>query len=399
MPIGCIMSQKKDMPDIRSTRDGYSSLDISASMAPVWCAILYPNRWTLSTHMQRTIVKKILHRNHDLHLLANDSIKDQLMLKDRALSAAAEGITISDFSLEGNPLIYANEGFERLTGYDHKDVVGKNCRFLQGKDTNPATIEQIRQAIHSQEPVTVEILNYRKDGQPFWNRLSITPVRDRDGNVTHFIGLQSDITERVKTEQALLKATEKLETTNSRMKGDLEAARQLQLDMLPNSVPDLPYLDIAVKMETAQEVGGDYYDFHVDRAGHLTLAIGDATGHGLKAGTIVTATKALFNMWAHLKNPVHFLKKTSGALKNMGFRNMYMAMIFAKITPGQLVYSSAGMPFAFYYDASASRVEELVVKGMPLAAFPDFAYQKKIIDLKSGDLLVFFFRRDSGTAQ
>ncbi|MBD3376049.1 SpoIIE family protein phosphatase [candidate division KSB1 bacterium] len=321
--------------------------------------------------------------------LVNDPLKDQLELKDRALSVAVEGITISDFSLDGNPIIYANEGFERLTGYDRQEVMGRNCRFLQGQDTDPETIQEIRQAIRDQVPVTVEILNYRKDSVPFWNRLSNTPVRDHEGNVTHFIGLQSDVTERVHAEKALREATLKLEAVNRNMKNDLEAARELQLDMLPERVPDLPYLDIAVQMKTAQEVGGDYYDFHIDRQGHLTFTIGDATGHGLKAGTIVTATKALFNMWAHYKNPVRFLKRASGALKDMGFRNMYMALVFAKITPDELVYSSAGMPYALYYDATASVVRELVVKGMPLAAFPDFPYRKKQIKLSRNDLIVF----------
>lgn len=334
-------------------------------------------------------MKKANDQTRNPTFLANDPLKDQVMLKDRALSAAAEGITISDFSLDGNPIIYANEGFERLTGYDRSEVMGRNCRFLQGKDTDLETIQAIRQAIQKQIPVTVEILNYRKDGMPFWNRLSITPVRDHKGNVTHFIGLQSDVTERVYAERALREAKLELEAVNRNMKNDLEAARELQLDMLPETVPDLPYLDIAVQMKTAQEVGGDYYDFHVDRQGHLTLTIGDATGHGLKAGTIVTATKAMFNMWYHYKNPVGFLKKASGALKRMGFRNMYMALIFAKITPDELVYSSAGMPYALYYDASASAVRELVVKGMPLAAFPDFPYRKKQIRLNKNDLIVF----------
>jgi phosphoserine phosphatase RsbU/P len=343
----------------------------------------------VSTHKQRIVVRKANNQTRNPTLLASGSLKDQLMLKDRALAAAAEGITISDFSLDGNPIIYANEGFERLTGYDRGKVIGRNCRFLQGQDTDPETIQEIRQAIRDQVPITVEILNYRKDRVPFWNRLSITPVRNPEGNVTHFIGLQSDVTERVRAEQALRNATRELETVNRSMKNDLEAARELQLDMLPERVPDLPYLDIAVQMKTAQEVGGDYYDYHIDRQGHLTLTIGDATGHGLKAGTIVTATKALFNMWYHYKNPVQFLKKASGALKRMGFRNMYMALIFAKITPYELVYSSAGMPYALHYDAAASTVRELVVKGMPLAAFPDFPYQNKRIELNRNDLILF----------
>jgi PAS domain S-box-containing protein len=94
---------------------------------------------------------------------------EQLALKDRALSAAAEGITISDARLPDNPLIYANSGFEQLTGYSIASIIGKNCRFLQGRGTNPAAAEEIRRALLEQRACVVEILNYRQDGTPFWN--------------------------------------------------------------------------------------------------------------------------------------------------------------------------------------------------------------------------------------
>ena len=95
-----------------------------------------------------------------------------LDLKDRALAAAAEGITISDPSLPDNPLIYVNSGFERITGYPAAAVLGKNCRFLQGPDTDPEAAAIIRQAVIEETECTVEILNYRRDGSSFWNRLS-----------------------------------------------------------------------------------------------------------------------------------------------------------------------------------------------------------------------------------
>ncbi|MCG6922702.1 MAG: PAS domain-containing protein, partial [Acidobacteria bacterium] len=121
-------------------------------------------------------------------------------LKDRALSATAEGIAIADARLKDQPIIYANAGFERLTGYPRDYVVGRNCRFLQGPDSDPRTADTIRRAIHRAEPCTVEILNYRKDRTTFWNRLSITPVKDERGEVTHFIGVQSDVTARRRAE-------------------------------------------------------------------------------------------------------------------------------------------------------------------------------------------------------
>jgi PAS domain S-box-containing protein len=323
-----------------------------------------------------------------VHLLSDQPKDYQFRLKDRALASVAEGITISDNLQKDNPIIYANDGFERLTGYDRQDVLGRNCRFLQGKDTDQAKISEIRNAIRNQQSCFVEILNYRKDGTPFWNGLSITPIRDETGQVTNFIGIQSDITKRKKFENALYRVSAKLEQTNQQMRKDLEDARQIQLAMLPSSLPQLPYLDIAVAMTTAQEVGGDYYDFY-PQDGKMTFALGDATGHGLKAGTIVTATKALFNSMAFIQNPTEILNKISSSLKEMGFRNMFMALLIAKLSKERFCISSAGMPFTFLYRQSDGQVNEIELKGMPLGSFPGFEYQSKEIIPNKGDVFLF----------
>jgi PAS domain S-box-containing protein len=112
------------------------------------------------------------------------------------MAAAAEGIVISDANQPGNPLIYVNDGFARLTGYSRGEALGRNCHFLQGQDTDPAALEQIRVSLRERRDCLVELLNYRKDGTPFWNRLSITPLQDVQGRLTHFVGVQSDITAR-----------------------------------------------------------------------------------------------------------------------------------------------------------------------------------------------------------
>ena len=172
------------------------------------------------------------------------------------------------------------------------------------------------------------------------------------------------------------------------MKNDLEDARELQLSMLPSILPKLPYLEIAVTMTTAQEVGGDYYDFFKD-GNNLTFAIGDATGHGLKAGTIVTATKALINSAIIHDNPDDILSKLSISLKDLGFRNMYMSMLLAKITNNKMVISSAGMPFTYYYRHSDQTVNEIPLEGVPLGSFTEFTYPSKKIDLNHGDTFLF----------
>lgn len=129
--------------------------------------------------------------------------ESRLKIFERSVESSNNGVVISDASKSPFPIIYVNPAFKEITGYQSDDeFIGKSCNFLQGPDTDPQTVEKIRQALHTRREVRVTIRNYRKDGTPFWNDLLISPVRDGD-KVTHFIGLQSDITDRVERQEAL----------------------------------------------------------------------------------------------------------------------------------------------------------------------------------------------------
>jgi PAS domain S-box-containing protein len=127
----------------------------------------------------------------------------ELRLKNRAMDEAQVGICICDVREPNEPLVYVNEGFERVTGYDTEELLGRNCRMLQGERTDPATTRRLRAAVDAEEPVVAELVNYRRDGTPFWNRVHLTPVDDESGTVTHYVGFQQDVTERTRTEQLI----------------------------------------------------------------------------------------------------------------------------------------------------------------------------------------------------
>jgi len=180
-----------------------------------------------------------------------------------------------------------------------------------------------------------------------------------------------------------------LEAENARQSKELEEARQLQLSMLPKELPQLPNLEIGVFMKTATEVGGDYYDFKLHDDGTLTAVIGDATGHGMQAGTMVSATKSLFHALADEPAPVRLLKKGTKAIKAMGLKNMFMALTIAKFKDNHMQVAAAGMPFPLIYRSSTGRVEEVVLKGMPLGGFANFPYKDKKFHLSAGDTVLF----------
>jgi PAS domain S-box-containing protein len=125
----------------------------------------------------------------------------ELRLKTRAMDGADIGITIADLSEPDAPLVYVNDGFERVTGYEPEEALGRNCRFLQGEATDPESVAAFRDAIEAQEPASVELVNYRRGGTPFWNRVTLAPVADDSGTVTHYLGFQEDVTERKRTER------------------------------------------------------------------------------------------------------------------------------------------------------------------------------------------------------
>ncbi|MEP0872054.1 EAL domain-containing protein [Trichocoleus desertorum AS-A10] len=135
--------------------------------------------------------------------LARHESEARLHLMERAIAASSNGIILTDASQSDNPIIYVNPAFEAMTGYQAEEAIGQNCRFLQGVNRDAPALEQLRSAIQAQQECQVTLQNYRKDGTPFWNELYVAPVFDAEGYLTHFVGIQTDITERRQAEVAL----------------------------------------------------------------------------------------------------------------------------------------------------------------------------------------------------
>jgi len=157
------------------------------------------------------------------------------------MDQAGVGITIADARHPDEMLVYANEGFVDLTGYDVSEVVGRNCRFLQGPDTDGDAVAEIRAALDANRPVSVDLLNYRADGEQFWNQLDVAPVTDEEGTVTHYLGFQKDITERKRLEGRLERENERLSSFASVVSHDLRnplSVAQVAVDAATMEVTD-----------------------------------------------------------------------------------------------------------------------------------------------------------------
>ena len=135
--------------------------------------------------------------------------EEERRLRDRAIAASSTGVLITDPNLPDNLIVYVNPAFERMTGYAAEEVLGWNCRFLQGEDRDQPALEEVRDAIREERGCRVVLRNYKKDGTPFWNELYVSPAYDDGGRLTNFVGAQNDITERREAEEALRKSEER----------------------------------------------------------------------------------------------------------------------------------------------------------------------------------------------
>jgi PAS domain S-box-containing protein len=136
--------------------------------------------------------------------------EQELGLRERALASSADAVVIVSMTLPNQPVIYVNQAFERITGYEAHEMLGLNCKLLQGADTNQPAVDTMRRAIAEGLSCHVVVRNYRKDGAMFYNDVAISPVLSPDGMVTHYVGVQNDITDRIAAEQVLKLRTERL---------------------------------------------------------------------------------------------------------------------------------------------------------------------------------------------
>ena len=210
--------------------------------------------------------------------------------------------------------------------------------------------------------------------------------------VRRFENSQREQKTRIRESELHAKAVEAekraLQAENERKTKELEDARRLQLSMLPREIPTHQDFEIAVFMKTATEVGGDYYDFRLSADGGMDVALGDATGHGMQAGALVTLMKGLFLSDSPKVEIPTFFNHCSAAIKQIKLGRLFMAFSLVRLKGNSVSLSSAGMPPVYLYKKKNAAVEEIFLKGMPLGAMKNFPYVLHKIDFEPGDTLL-----------
>jgi len=182
-------------------------------------------------------------------------------------------------------------------------------------------------------------------------------------------------------------ARAEIEADHERKSAEIDEARKLLLSLLPQSVPQRSDYEIAVYMKAASEVGGDYYDF-MSTDDLLVLAVGDATGHGLRAGMLSAAAKAYFQELARDVSPGELLGRMNRAFHSMNLQTLFMVFAVARIENGRMTVASAGLPPILVRQAATGYVRAIPAHGIPLGIYPMSTYDEAVIELHKGDTVL-----------
>jgi sigma-B regulation protein RsbU (phosphoserine phosphatase) len=317
--------------------------------------------------------------------------EERLQLRDRAIEASSAGIIITDARKQDHPIIYANPAFSQMTGYSQAELIGLNPRILQGPETSPEALESIREALRTAQPCLTTLKNHRKDGTIFWNELFISPVRDSAGNLTHYIGVQTDVTQLRKAEEE---------------RHEMEIAKQIQLSLLPGSPLQVGGVIIAGYCLPASHVGGDYFDYFYGQDA-IDIVIADVSGHSMGAALIMAETRSTLKAEAlrtlHVHSDGGELQNEAGTgeilrilnallYEDLNRAELFITMFYMKYNPAtrRLSYANAGHNRPLLLPTGTEVCRELDAEGIIFGVTKEIAFEEKSIALNQGDLVLLY---------
>jgi phosphoserine phosphatase RsbU/P len=319
-------------------------------------------------------------RGVDRDITARKEYEDALRVRNRAIEAVNVGIVISDARKPGYPNIYVNPALSRMTGYTQEELRHGDMHMLQGPETDPTAIMAIRRAIATGESCQVTLKNYRKNGEAFWNELLISPVPDEAGSITHFIGVQTDVTERRRAEES---------------RRELEIAKQIQLSLLPDEPLRASNAELAGRCIPAMHVGGDYFDYFKNGES-VDVVIADVSGHSVGAALIMTEVRSMVRAQfrgSGNADPARVLHELNDLLQaDLDRSELFITVFCGRYEPRERLfkYANAGHNPALLLRSGETRCEELDADGLVLGARRDVHFDERHLTLSPGDRLLFY---------
>lgn len=322
-------------------------------------------------------------RGVDHNITLRKRYEDELRLRNRAMEAASVGISITDAQDPRHPNIYANPALCKITGYSKEELIGRDLGFLQGMDTDKNILAAIRNALKQGKSWEGLLKNYRKNGTPFWNLLVIAPVHDEEGQLTHFIGIQTDVTERKRAEEE---------------QSELEIARQIQISLLPKAPLRLPHVQVFGACIPASHVGGDYFDYFFIK-NRLDITIADVSGHNVGSALMMAEVRSTLKAETRLNGGVesHDAGSILKALNELLFEDLntaelFITMFYLRYDPLSrlLHYANAGHNCPLLLRQGTSDCILLDGDGLILGVKRSVDFEEKTTMLEPGDRLLLY---------
>lgn len=270
---------------------------------------------------------------------------------------------------------YVNPAFETTTGYSREDALGKTPRILKSGEHNQEFYQQLWNRILSGQPYRGTIINRKKTGELYWSEQTITPMKDDDGKITHFVSVLKDVTEQIQQREHEV---------------EMRLARAVQQRFYRRSAT-LPGFDICTVAHPANETGGDYVDLIPMPDDCLGIAIGDVGGHGFDSALVMAETRAYLRAFARTSRDLgEILTQVNRALLEDFEETKYVTLLLACIDPRQrsLVYANAGHVSGYLLRNSGEVGYVMESLNLPLGFFPDARYSaSEVIPLESGEIV------------
>jgi sigma-B regulation protein RsbU (phosphoserine phosphatase) len=296
----------------------------------------------------------------------------KVVLLSQAVEQTADSVFISD---SAGLIEYVNPAFEETTGFAREEVLGKTPRFLKSGQNGNDVYHQMWNRLLAGEPYRGTVLNRKKSGELYWAHQTITPIKDPQGVVMHFVAVLTDVTETRKYQEQEVQ---------------LRLARAVQKRFCPLP-PHVPGLDIGAATRSAAATGGDYFDFIEAPHGIIYVAVGDVSGHGFDAALIMALTRAYMRSFATLgMDAGEVLGAVNRAIIGDLEPERYVTMLLVRldITTASLVYASAGHLPGALLDRSGGDDWIMPSTGVPLGLFPDAAFPTRHRRFRSEQILV-----------
>ena len=321
-------------------------------------------------------------RGVDHDITAHKAFEDALRLRDRAIESVRVGIAISDARAPGNPNIYVNPALCAITGYARDELLGRSMRILRGPETDQVALAQIHDAIVAGRDCEATLINYRKGGTPFWNELLISPVAGESGEITHFIGIHTDVTERRKEAES---------------RHELEIAKHIQLSLLPGAPLRTARAELSGVCVPATHVGGDYFDYF--KSGDaIDLVVADVSGHSVGAALIMTEVRSALRTEARKmadasSRPGEILRDLNELLhEDLTRAELFITMFYMKFLPERrkLYYANAGHNCPLLLRAGRDESVPLDTEGLVIGVERAVEFEEKCIELRGGDCILLY---------